>query len=169
MRTLRFYGDPVLRRKARPVGAVDDDLRSLAADMIALMQAAGGIGLAANQAGELRRIVAVDVSAGKRPEALRVVVNPRIVRTAGAHTDEEGCLSMPGVRAPVRRAMEARVEGVGLDGQPVAIEAAGLEARAFQHEIDHLDGVLFTDRLPWTKKFGIWKELRKLKKRYGST
>ncbi len=165
---LRFYGDPVLRRRARPVEAVDDELKALAADMLTIMRAAGGIGLAANQAGELRRMILVDSSAGKRAETLRIVVNPRIVRRAGAHTDEEGCLSMPGIRAPVRRALEARIEGLGLDGQPVAIEASGLEARAFQHEIDHLDGVLFTDRLPWIKRIGMWKELRSLKRRYAS-
>ena len=165
---MRYYGDPVLRRKAKPVDVITDDLRALAADMTATMRDAGGIGLAANQVGDLRRIVLVDVSAGKTPAAFRIVVNPRIVRRTGSHTDEEGCLSLPGLRAPVRRAMEARIEGLGLDGQPVAIEAAGLEARAFQHEIDHLDGILFTDRLPFIKRIRMWKELGKIKRRYGS-
>lgn len=168
MRSLRYYGDPVLRRRAKPVGAVDDDLRSLAADMTAVMRSAGGIGLAANQVGDLRRIILVDVSAGKDAGRLRIVLNPRIVRKTGTHTDDEGCLSLPGLRAPVRRALEARIEGLGLDGQPLALDVAGLEARAFQHEIDHLDGVLFTDRVPIIKRIKLWKELRRIKKEYGS-
>ena len=166
MRTLRYLGDPVLRRKATPVAAVDEAIRRLAADMTAVMREAGGIGLAANQVGALHRVILVDVSAGKDAAALRIVLNPRIARSDGSHTDEEGCLSLPGLRAPVRRAMTARIEGMGMDGQPVAIETAGLEARAFQHEIDHLNGILFIDRLPIMKKIRMWKELRRLKKHY---
>lgn len=164
MLTVRLFGDPVLRRRARPVPAVDESLRALARDMIETMHASRGIGLAATQVGDLRRIIVVDASAGEREGEAFALVNPRIVATAGSFTDEEGCLSLPGLRLPVRRALDARVEGLDLAGNPVVREASGLLARILQHEIDHLDGVLFVDRLPLFQRLALWFRLRRLRR-----
>jgi len=166
MRVLRYFGDPALRRRARPVTPGDEAVRPLADEMIAVMHARRGIGLAANQVGDLRRVIVYDLSAGDKPDAARVLVNPRVVRRDGAFTDEEGCLSFPGLKLDIRRALNARVEGVDLGGNPVAIEASGIFARVLQHEIDHLDGILFTDRLPWPKRIALLYTLWSLKRRY---
>jgi peptide deformylase len=166
MRNLRFYGDPVLRRKARPVEAFDAGLRELADDLIRVMRGTKGVGMAANQLGDLRRVFAIDPSAGDREEDAFAIVNPVITQRSGAWTDEEGCLSFPGLRVEIRRAMDVRVEGADLAGNPVAREFSGLLARAVQHELDHLDGVLFVDRLPLLQRIRMWFRLRKLKSTY---
>lgn len=166
MRSLRYFGDPALRRRARPVVPGDAGVPELAREMIAVMHARRGIGLAANQVGELKRVIVFDLSAGDKPDAVRVLVNPRVVRRAGAFTDEEGCLSFPGLKLDIRRALDARVEGEDLAGNPVAYEASGIFARVLQHEVDHLDGVLFTDRLPWLRRIAMWFRLPGLKRRY---
>ncbi len=166
MRVLRYFGDPVLRRRAQRVRPGDPDLPALAQDMIAVMHARRGIGLAANQVGELKRVIVFDLSAGDKPGEARALVNPRVTRRAGAFTDEEGCLSFPGLRLDIRRALDARVEGEDLAGNPVAYESSGLFARVLQHEIDHLDGVLFTDRLPFLKRLAMWLKLPGLRRRY---
>lgn len=166
MRNLKLYGDPVLRRKARPVDRFDDGLRELAADMIRVLREARGVGLAANQVGELRRVLVIDPSAGDREGDVFVLVNPRVTGRKGAWTDEEGCLSFPGLRVEVRRPMDARIEGLDLSGNPVAYEASGLIARALLHELDHLDGILLVDRLPLLKRIAMWFRLPKLKAAY---
>ncbi len=168
MRTLRYYGDPALRRKARRVDNVDDTVRGLAQEMIAIMQAKRGVGLAANQVGETTRVIVINLPAGekeKEDEAI-ALVNPRVVKASGSYSDEEGCLSFPGLKLPIPRAMEIRVEAQDLSGNPVAWEARGLLARVLQHEIDHLDGVLFIDRLPWLKRLAMLFKLPQLKRQY---
>lgn len=166
MRALRYYGDPVLRRTARPVSEVDDGVRALARDMFEVMHRHRGIGLAANQVGELSRVIVVDPSAGERPDEAFALVNPVVTRRAGSVEDDEGCLSFPGLRFPVRRALEARVEGLDLAGNPVAHEARGLLARVLLHETDHLDGILFTSRLPLPERVRLWFKLPGLKRAY---
>jgi len=166
MRNLRLYGDPVLRRKARPVDQFDAGLKELVQDMIRTMREARGVGLAANQVGDLRRVLTVDPSAGEHEVDAFGIVNPAITRRSGAWTDDEGCLSFPGLRIVITRAMDVRIEGRDLGGNPVAYEATGLLARALQHELDHLDGTLFVDRLPWTKRIAMWFRLPELKRQY---
>ncbi len=140
---IRVLGDPVLRTPARPVTDFDEPLARLAADMLETMHAAPGVGLAAPQVGVDRRLFVFD--SGQREGAL---CNPSVVwRSDETQTGEEGCLSVPDVYFPVTRAMHVRVQAQELDGTPVVVEGSGFEARIFQHEIDHLDGVLFIDRL----------------------
>jgi len=141
---IRQYPDPVLRMRAHEVDEFDEDLRRLAERMIALMEDASGVGLAGNHAGVLRRIVVMQPD----PEAdAFTVVNPVIVEQGdGRESDEEGCLSLAGVLAPVERATTVRLEGRGIDGEEVSLELDGLAARVAQHELDHLDGILILDR-----------------------
>ena len=140
---IRKFGDPVLRSPALPVTEFDDRLRALAADMHETMAAAPGVGLAAPQVGVPRRLFTFDSG-----EESSSYVNPEIVfRGEETQEGEEGCLSVPGVYFPVVRAMVVRVRALQLDGSAVEREAEGFLARIFQHEIDHLDGVLFVDRL----------------------
>ena len=149
---IRLYGDPVLRARARPVEEVDDDLRALADDMIETMQAAEGVGLAANQVGELKRILVVDfepIVGEKRTEAF---INPEIVESEGTMPSEEGCLSIPDVREELERSERVSVDYLNQDGQPRRIEATGLLSAVLQHEIDHLDGILITDRISPTRR-----------------
>jgi peptide deformylase len=141
---IRQFGDPVLRMQAREVERYDDDLRRLVERMTALMHDANGVGLAANQAGILRRVVVYHASADDEPAA---IVNPRIVaRSDEAEVDDEGCLSLQGVQVPVERHAEITVEGRDVHGDPVRLELTELAARVLQHEVDHLDGVLIIDR-----------------------
>ncbi|HLI16093.1 MAG TPA: peptide deformylase [Acidimicrobiales bacterium] len=139
---IRQYGDPVLRERAVEVAAIDGSLVRLVEDMIETMHAAPGVGLAAPQVGVQRRLFVYDVGSG--PAA---VINPEIVEARGEWTYEEGCLSIPGLSWPVVRPKEVHLRGVGLDGEPLDIEADELLARCFQHEVDHLDGVLVVERL----------------------
>jgi peptide deformylase len=141
---IRQYPDPVLRMRAHEVDAFDDDLRRLAERMVALMRDARGVGLAGNQVGVLRRIVVMQPD--EEGESV-VIVNPVIARTGEEReSDEEGCLSLRDVLAPVERSLSVRVEGRGLDGGELSLELEGLAARVAQHEVDHLDGILILDR-----------------------
>lgn len=138
---IRKEGDPVLRQRAKPVDRVTKRTQRLIRDMADTMYAAEGIGLAAPQVGVSERIIVVDIGDG-----LIAVVNPRIVYASGTAVDVEGCLSIPGLRGYVERAETVHVEGLDEKGRPWRMEASGLLARVFQHEIDHLDGILFTDK-----------------------
>jgi len=141
---IRQYPDAALRIPAREVTDFDDDLRRLAERMMALMQDASGVGLAATQVGVVRRMFVFQPDAESEPQ---VVVNGRIAeRSDEVETDEEGCLSMQGIRVPVERSIRVTVEGSDLAGEPVRIELEALAARVVQHELDHLDGVLVLDR-----------------------
>jgi peptide deformylase len=159
---IRLLGDPVLRERAAEVGAVDDEVRRLAKAMFNAMYEADGVGLAAPQVGIPRRIIVVDPrEEGVTPMA---IINPRVV-TAAASTEkaEEGCLSIPGVREVVERPASVTVEGLDLEGSPLTIDAEGLHARVLQHEVDHLDGVLFLDRLSPLKRRLALKRWEKVK------
>ena len=146
-RGILVYPDPFLARKAAPVAAVDDRIRSLIRDMFETMYAAEGVGLAATQVGVGRRVIVLDVSAVDETTAPVAVVNPEIVSRDGSVTGVEGCLSVPGVQGEVCRSETVEVRGMDEQGNPLRIQAAGILSRALQHEIDHLDGVLFIDRL----------------------
>lgn len=148
-----LHPDARLRAKARAVGPGDEDrVRALAPRMLAAMYAAPGIGLAAPQVGEALRLVVVDLQPEDRPEPM-VLVNPEVVAASEARaTREEGCLSLPGLYADVERPAVVRVRWRDLDGARREVEAEGLLAACLQHELDHLDGVLFTDRLSALKR-----------------
>ena len=145
-REILVYPDPFLARKAVPVAAVDDRIRSLIRDMFETMYAAEGIGLAAPQVGVGKRVVVLDVSPADETIAPVAVVNPEIVLRNGSVTGVEGCLSVPGVQGEVCRAETVEVRGMDEQGIPLRILAAGILSRALQHEIDHLDGILFIER-----------------------
>jgi peptide deformylase len=162
---IRYMGDPVLREEASEVDAVDDELRALARDMFDTMYGADGVGLAAPQVGILHRLIVVDPrEEGVTPRAL---INPRVIE-AGDETDkaEEGCLSIPGIREVVERKSSVVVEALDLDGEPIRIEAEGLHARVLLHEIDHLNGVLFLDRLTPLKRKMALKKWQKVKEEH---
>jgi peptide deformylase len=142
---IRQFGDPVLRDPARPVESFDDALRLLAEDMIQTMHDAPGVGLAAPQVGRPLRMFVYDVG-GEDPDP-RALANPTLRDEWGEQIEEEGCLSVPGLYYPVKRAERVWAEGFDLDGREVTIEGEELLARVLQHEVDHLNGVLFIDRL----------------------
>ncbi len=155
---VRKYGDPVLRRRAVPVGEITPEIRRMVDDMIETMYDEVGIGLAAPQVGISLRLMVVG---HEKSGDARAVVNPVIAEQGGEVTAEEGCLSLPGIFAPVTRAEWVRLEGQDLEGQPVSIKARGLAARVFQHEMDHLDGVLFIDRLDPMTRDRIKRRIKK--------
>ncbi len=155
---VRKYGDPALRRRAAPVGDITPEIRKIIADMVDTMYDEVGIGLAAPQVGVSLRLVVVGDEEGRGAQAL---VNPVIAEEGGQVTAEEGCLSLPGVFAPVARAAWVRVEAQDADGKPVAITARALRARVLQHEMDHLDGVLFIDRLDPVTRDRIKRKIKK--------
>jgi peptide deformylase len=161
LREIRIIGDPVLARKADPVERVDEDVVRLARDMVETLHAAPGIGLAAPQVGVGRRVIVVDLSVGEDKDALHIVINPEIVAKEGESVCEEGCLSVPDIREKVVRPYRVVVRGLDLEGRPVEIEGEDLLARAFCHEIDHLDGVLFVEKLSPLKRALVRKKLRK--------
>lgn len=159
---IRIYPDPVLRVKCREVMDFDAGLRKLAADMIETMHAAPGVGLAAPQVGRDLRLAVIDLSVGEDPKQVHVIVNPEVVHREGSEVAEEGCLSLPGISDKVDRPTKVRVRAVDLDGKPVEIEADEWLARAFCHEIDHLNGVLFTDYLRGLRKERARRALKRL-------
>jgi peptide deformylase len=156
--SVRKYGDPVLRRRAEPVGAVTPEIRAIIVDMTETMYDEVGIGLAAPQVGISLRIIVVADDEGRNVQAL---LNPAVTDKGGEATAEEGCLSIPGVFAPVTRAAWVKVEAQSVDGKPVTIDARGLRARVLQHEIDHLDGVLFIDRVDPVTRDRIKRKIKK--------
>jgi peptide deformylase len=162
IRPILKYGDQTLHDAARPVATVTTEIDRLVEDMIETMYAAPGIGLAATQIGVPLRIFVVDVSIGRNPADLIVMINPEFVERDGMQLEEEGCLSVPGFNATVVRPDRAVVKGLDRTGQEHQREGSGLLARAFQHEMDHLDGMLFVDRLRGIKRDLIVKRIRKL-------
>lgn len=158
------YGDPVLRQKSKPVEEISADTRKLVGDMLETLYAAPGVGLAAVQVGVPLRVVVIDI----RPEGKRqplVLINPKITGQKGKMEDEEGCLSLPGYNTLVKRPRYVRVEAVNDKGFPIVIEGEDLLSRALQHEIDHLDGKLFIDKLSiWTRK-KIEMDIKKKRKK----
>src|SRR4051794_12611748 len=162
IRPILKYGDQPLHEKAALVDTVTPDVDRLVNDMIDTMYAAPGVGLAAPQVGVPLRIFVVDISVGRDPAGLIVMVNPEFVERDGVQLEEEGCLSVPGFNATVVRPTRAGVKGLDRHGDPQQLEGAGLLARAFQHEMDHLDGTLFVDRIRGIKRDLIVRRIRKL-------
>jgi peptide deformylase len=154
VRPVRIYGDPVLRRKAVPIREFDDSLRALVADLFETMTMYNGAGLAANQVGVAQRVFVVDVPGEQGARDRFAVINPVLDERKGKESSEEGCLSIPGIAEDVVRALKLRLCGFDEFGTPIEREVEGFLARAVQHEADHLDGVLFTDRLsPLRRQF----------------
>jgi peptide deformylase len=158
------FGDPVLETPTKPVEKFDGELQSLVTDMFESMYAAQGVGLAAPQIGISRRIAVIDVSNGKNPEAKIVCANPEIIHTEGEQREEEGCLSVPGFRGHVPRPQFVTVRAQDATGREFEMRGEGLLARAFCHEIDHLNGTLFITHLSMLKRDLIKRKIRKMKK-----
>jgi peptide deformylase len=159
VRQVRIFGDPVLRQKALEVTSVDDPLRSLVADMRETMKAYNGVGLAANQVGVAQRVFVVDVPGPDDQHQRHAMVNPVIEARSGSQTGEEGCLSIPGIYDEVTRALRVTVRALDENGEEVTVHAEGYLARAIQHEIVPLDGVLFVDRLSALKRQFLRRDL----------
>jgi peptide deformylase len=173
------YGNPVLRAKGKHIEEVDERIRSLAADMLETMHGANGIGLAAQQVGAALQLTVLDVSQVEdRPSLMKlngtdvdpanamplVLLNPRLLLDEETTSGNEGCLSFPDITADIDRAVSVQVEAETLEGETVQIEAAGLLARALQHEVDHLNGILFIDRMSSVAKASLGSRLKRLQK-----
>lgn len=158
---IKKYPDKVLKTKAGPIIEIDSILQKLINDMTETMYAEKGVGLAANQVGILKRLCVVDVSPADGKIPLIALINPEIIEKAGSEEAEEGCLSVPDYRAIVKRSEQILVRGTDRKGKPIEIEASGLLARVLQHEIDHLDGVLFVDKLSPIKRNFFKKRYKK--------
>lgn len=161
--SLRFYGDPVLRRKAEPVREVTPEIRALIEGMYAVMYDARGLGLAAPQVGVSQRVFILDVEDAEGRRIKRAFINPVLAEKSGSMVGEEGCLSIPGLYADVKRHARVVFEAVDETGAPFRVEATGLLARAMQHELDHLDGVLFVDRLSLIRRRLLESKLERIR------
>ena len=164
IRPILRYGERPLHTPAAEVASFDDEFRRLVDDMIETMYAAPGIGLAATQVGVPKRVFVIDLSVGRSTGELIVLANPRFVEREGTQLEEEGCLSAPGFNATVVRPQRVVVTGLDRNGNEQTIEGKDLLARAFQHEMDHLDGIVFIDRLRGIKRDMIVRKIQKLKK-----
>jgi peptide deformylase len=162
IRPILRYGIDALHRPAESVDEITPDVERLIDDMIQTMYAAPGIGLAATQVGVALRIFVVDLSVGRNPNDLLTFVNPEFVERDGMQLEEEGCLSLPGFNATVARPARAVIKGLDRSGRDQVVEGTGLLARAFQHEMDHLDGLVFVDRLRGLQKDLIVRRIKKL-------
>jgi peptide deformylase len=158
------FPDPILQQPAEPVTVFDAELRKLVDDMFTSMYDAQGIGLAAPQIGVSKRLTVIDLSFQKRPQDKIVLINPEVVEINGKQVEEEGCLGLPEIRDRVVRAAEVKVRAQDADGKPIEVEGTELLARAIQHEIDHLDGILFIFRLSRLKRDLQLRKIRKLQK-----
>jgi len=158
------YGDPILEKPTGAVKKFDDEFEQLTEDMFASMYAAQGVGLAAPQIGLTLRVAVVDVTTGKNPEAKIVLANPEIIHAEGEVREEEGCLSIPGFRGYVMRPQFVTVRAQNAKGESFEIRGENLLARAFCHEIDHLNGILFLQHLSMLKRDLIRRKIKKLKK-----
>ena len=156
------YPEPVLKQRALPIAAIDDALRRLAADMAETMYAAPGVGLAAPQVGVSKRLIVLDCAGKEEPRQLVAAINPEIIAREGESCEEEGCLSVPEYYAKVDRSARVRVRYLDLEGAQQEVEVEGLWAICFQHEIDHLDGILFIDHLSPLKKSLFRKKYKKI-------
>ncbi|MDP2317970.1 MAG: peptide deformylase [Acidobacteriota bacterium] len=164
LRPILRLGDSILTEPAKPVEALTPEIDTLVHDMIETMYAAPGIGLAAPQVGVSLRVFVVDLSVGRDPAALKVMINPEFVERDGMQLEEEGCLSIPGFTATVARPKRVVVKGLDREGTEHRIEGTGLLARALQHEMDHLQSCLFVDRLRGISRDLILRKVKKLSK-----
>jgi peptide deformylase len=158
-RSILLYPDPRLHTVAQPVPQVDEEIRKLIKDMAETMYAAPGIGLAATQVDVHKRVIVVDTSPAH--DDLKALINPSIIEATGESDCEEGCLSVPGIYDKVRRAQRIRVRALGLNNETFELEAEGLQAVCIQHEMDHLDGKVFVDKLSRLKRERILTKIRK--------
>ena len=159
---IRVYPDPILQVKAAEIENIDGRVVDLAEDMAETMYAAPGVGLAAPQVGVSERLIVVDVRNTEDTQGLITLINPEIIEVEGRVVEEEGCLSLPGITENVARAERVLVRGHDLNGREQEIEAEGLLAVALQHEIDHIEGILFIDRISRLKRGIIQRKMRKL-------
>jgi peptide deformylase len=162
IRPIVKYGEHVLHSPAENVKDITAELAALVQDMIETMYAAPGVGLAAPQVGVPLRVFVVDVGGGRSKDGLMAFINPEFVERDGLQLEEEGCLSVPGFNATVARPSRAAVKGLDVEGRERAVEGTGMLARAFQHEMDHLDGRIFVDRLRGIQRDLIVRRIRKL-------
>jgi peptide deformylase len=156
---IKEYGDPILREKALSVEEITPDILNLIKDMAESMYASSGVGLAAPQVGVSKRIIIID----EDEEELMVLLNPEIIKSEGEAVDEEGCLSLPGVYSEVQRSLKVTVKALNKNADPVEITKEGLTARALQHEIDHLNGILFIDKIGRMERQILLNKLKKKK------
>lgn len=161
IRRIVTYGTPILRQRTQEVANLNGDLQQLIDDMAATMYAAPGVGLAANQVGSPHRLFVANPSEDRDPAKLLVVVNPEVVESDGEFVSEEGCLSVPDFREEVRRARRVLLRGLDREGRPIDVEGHDLLARIFQHEMDHLNGLFFVDRLSPAKRDILVRKLKK--------
>ena len=176
---IRKYGDPILRAKGKRIETVDEHIRSLAANMLETMHAANGVGLAAQQVGEALQMTVLDVSPVEdRPSTIKlngaemeieaamplVLLNPTLRMNDEKDSGIEGCLSFPDITAEIDRATTVDLEAETLEGEKISIEATGLLSRALQHEVDHLNGILFVDRMSSAAKTSVASKLKRLQK-----
>ena len=166
LRPVLQYPDPTLAKISEPVAEINDDIRALAQDLLDTLTNVGGVGIAAPQIGVLKRVVVIDVSQEKNdpdlPQDFRVFVNPVVtVLDPKGHEENEGCLSVPDLRAKVKRPRRVALDALDLDGKPVHIEGEGYYGACMQHETDHLDGKLFIDYLSYLKRSLYDKKIRK--------
>jgi peptide deformylase len=162
IRPILRYGAEVLHQPARPVANVDPDVQRLVDDLVQTMYAAPGVGLAATQVGVALRIFVADISVGRSPTGLVTFINPEFVEREGMQLEDEGCLSVPGFNATLARPSRVVLKGLNREGVEHVVEATGLLARCFQHEMDHLDGTVFVDRLRGLQKDLIVRKIKKL-------
>lgn len=162
IRPIVKYGTSVLHAPTEAITDISGELGDIINDMVQTMYAAPGVGLAAPQIGLPLRLFIVDISVGRRPNELYTFINPEFVDRDGMQLEEEGCLSLPGFNATVARPARATVRGLSLDGKEQVIEGTGLLARAFQHEMDHLEGLVYVDRLRGIQRDLIVRRIRKL-------
>jgi peptide deformylase len=162
VRPVVTYGSPPLKRRAVEIDKIDDSIKQLAAEMFETLDASRGLGLAAPQIGVSLRLVVLSIPLEDDTRWKCAIVNPELVAKKGKATSEEGCLSIPGVYEDISRSEEVEVKGLNLEGEEITIEGKGLLARALQHEIDHLEGVLIVDRLSSAKRHVLQKKLREL-------
>jgi peptide deformylase len=172
------YGHPVLRQVGKPIEKITPEIRELAADMLETMYANNGLGLAAQQVGLALQIAVVDVTLSERPSTIEIdgkpeplekwmpltLVNPKISEPEGENVEEEGCLSVPEITAEIRRAAKISVEAANLDGKELKFRCSGLLARAIQHEVDHLNGILFIDRMNAATRVSLAGRLKRMQK-----
>lgn len=162
---IRTYPDPILREKAAEVKEFDEDLKRLVRDMAETMYAAPGIGLAANQVGIAKQIVVIDVRNDDGSQTgLLALINPRIVKTEGEYIGEEGCLSLPGEQTEIKRYGKIKVQAQNVEGEQIEMDVEEYLAAVFQHEIDHLNGVLLVDRITPLRRAAMKKRLTRQKK-----
>lgn len=176
-RDIVIYGNPVLRAKGKRVGKIDDKVRAFAADMLETLHESNGVGLAAQQVGEALQLTVIDVGESERPSRMWIageevdpkahmplfLVNPELELGRETEIGYEGCLSFPEIGADINRAAHVKVRATDLDGNLVEFEAEGLLARAAQHEVDHLNGILFIDRMPSAIKASLANKIKRIK------